>query len=112
MQTSKLKPVVFLIIGVMLLSACRQSTSSSPENEGGFVQVKGGKVWYQVIGSGPKTPIVFLHGGQGRLVQPRIAGGFVHLHIQRQAGGTDAHARRVDHPSRAYPSEHGGDAWA
>jgi len=49
----------------MFLSSCRQSTSSSLKNEEGFILVNGRKVWYQVIGSGPKTPIVFLHGGPG-----------------------------------------------
>lgn len=29
----------------------------------GFIQVEGGKVWYKLIGSGPKTPLVVLHGG-------------------------------------------------
>jgi len=31
----------------------------------GFVNVKGGKIWYRVNGSGDKTPILMLHGGPG-----------------------------------------------
>jgi proline iminopeptidase len=31
----------------------------------GFVAVPGGKVWYRVMGSGPATPLVMLHGGPG-----------------------------------------------
>lgn len=31
----------------------------------GYVQVDGGKVWYEVTGKGLKTPLVLLHGGPG-----------------------------------------------
>lgn len=31
----------------------------------GFVQVPGGPVWYRVFGSGPKTPLLIVHGGPG-----------------------------------------------
>src|SRR5262245_2837230 len=31
----------------------------------GFVDVSGGRVWYQVVGSGPATPLLLLHGGPG-----------------------------------------------
>jgi proline iminopeptidase len=31
----------------------------------GFVQVDGGKIWYQVIGSGDAIPLLVLHGGPG-----------------------------------------------
>jgi proline iminopeptidase len=31
----------------------------------GFAQVPGGRVWWRKVGSGPKTPIVLLHGGPG-----------------------------------------------
>jgi proline iminopeptidase len=30
-----------------------------------MVDVPGGKVWYQVVGSGTKTPLLLLHGGPG-----------------------------------------------
>lgn len=65
MKIFKLKAVVFLSISLMFLAACNQLTISSLKNEEGFIQVNGGKVWYQVIGSGPKTPIILLHGGPG-----------------------------------------------
>jgi len=29
------------------------------------VEVPGGKVWYRIVGSGPRTPLLVLHGGPG-----------------------------------------------
>jgi L-proline amide hydrolase len=31
----------------------------------GMIDVPGGKVWYQIVGSGTKTPLLVLHGGPG-----------------------------------------------
>lgn len=31
----------------------------------GYVEVTGGKVWYQIVGSGTATPLLLLHGGPG-----------------------------------------------
>jgi proline iminopeptidase len=31
----------------------------------GYVEVGGGRVWYQVVGKGVKTPLVIVHGGPG-----------------------------------------------
>jgi proline-specific peptidase len=31
----------------------------------GYVNVPGGRVWYQVVGSGPGVPLLLLHGGPG-----------------------------------------------
>jgi proline iminopeptidase len=31
----------------------------------GYVEVTGGKVWYQIVGSGTATPLLILHGGPG-----------------------------------------------
>jgi proline iminopeptidase len=31
----------------------------------GFVEVPGGKVWYEVVGDGPGLPLITLHGGPG-----------------------------------------------
>jgi proline iminopeptidase len=54
-----------------LLVGCA-STSPSPSAEAalrapstGFVPVEGGRVWYEVRGSGTRTPLLVLHGGPG-----------------------------------------------
>ena len=45
--------------------------SDRPESAGplspgeGFINVSGGRVWYRVVGSGPGTPLLLLHGGPG-----------------------------------------------
>jgi proline iminopeptidase len=31
----------------------------------GMIDVPGGRVWYQIVGSGTKTPLLLLHGGPG-----------------------------------------------
>jgi proline iminopeptidase len=31
----------------------------------GYVDVPGGRIWYRVVGSGPGTPLLLLHGGPG-----------------------------------------------
>ena len=31
----------------------------------GFVDVHGGRIWYRVVGDGPRTPLLLLHGGPG-----------------------------------------------
>jgi len=42
----------------------------------GFVTVEGGRVWYRIVGTGPGTPVVLLHGGPGvpsNYLKPLIA---------------------------------------
>jgi len=48
--------VFFLAINV----SCRKEIPSM-----GYVDVDGGKVWYKIVGDGPKTPLLILHGGPG-----------------------------------------------
>lgn len=49
--------VLFTILG-----ACTDAGLSAGE---GYIEVEGGKVWYEVIGSGRNTPLLLLHGGPG-----------------------------------------------
>ena len=44
------------------LLACSDSGLTSHE---GYIEVEGGKVWYQIAGSGSATPLLLLHGGPG-----------------------------------------------
>ena len=53
----------FLILAlVAILPACQRQYLTPGV---GFVQVPGGRIWYQVVGEGPGTPLVVLHGGPG-----------------------------------------------
>lgn len=48
------------------LAACGQvNTGSAIAEETGYVDVPGGRVWWMRAGSGPKTPLLLLHGGPG-----------------------------------------------
>ena len=31
----------------------------------GYIQVTGGRIWYQIVGNGQGTPVIMLHGGPG-----------------------------------------------
>lgn len=39
--------------------------ASTPAIKEGYLNVEGGQVWYRLVGSGPKTPLIVLHGGPG-----------------------------------------------
>lgn len=50
----------------LMMYACSNKTSTpvlAPHE--GFVQVKGGKIWYRVWGTGEGVPMVMIHGGPG-----------------------------------------------
>lgn len=44
------------------LFSCKYDKPKEGEN---YLEVKGGKIWYKIIGTGRKTPIIMLHGGPG-----------------------------------------------
>lgn len=46
----------------LLLAGCGRR--GAPERQG-YIDVPGGRVWYRVVGSGPRTPLLVLHGGPG-----------------------------------------------
>ena len=45
---------------LLALSGCRAPTRAE-----GFISVKGGRIWYSRMGSGPGTPLIVIHGGPG-----------------------------------------------
>lgn len=51
-----------LLLAAVVLGGCEQPRPAPGE---GFVRVPGGRVWYRVVGTGPGTPLVVLHGGPG-----------------------------------------------
>lgn len=52
-----------LAIGLCAALAGCQRDRLTPHE--GFADVPGGRVWYRVVGDGPGTPLVVLHGGPG-----------------------------------------------
>ena len=54
--------LVLVSLIVALLLACSE-TGLEPKE--GFIEVEGGRVWYQIVGSGNATPLLLLHGGPG-----------------------------------------------
>ncbi len=56
-----MKKYLLGLFTLFLMNAC---TNPAPPKEG-FVEVKGGKIWYRIDGEGDKTPVLLLHGGPG-----------------------------------------------
>jgi len=51
-----------VILLIFILEAC--STKEATPHEG-YIEVRGGKVWYRIYGEGNKSPVLVLHGGPG-----------------------------------------------
>lgn len=62
MKTKFFLPFLILTICYTLFISCSSSLNYVKE---GFIEVKGGKVWYRINGSGNKPALVLLHGGPG-----------------------------------------------
>ena len=54
--------VLILVLLVALAAGCGRPGLRTGE---GYVTVPGGRVWYNVVGSGPGTPLLLVHGGPG-----------------------------------------------
>jgi proline iminopeptidase len=50
--------------GALALSPALARAGAASDTQG-FARVPGGRVWWRRVGSGPKTPILLLHGGPG-----------------------------------------------
>ncbi len=55
------------IIAALLFTACNNNpTGNKKLTPGqGYIPVKGGRIWYNIVGTGNKTPLLLLHGGPG-----------------------------------------------
>lgn len=62
-NNSKLFISLFTFILIAVFPGCRSVTQLKAGE--GYVNVKGGKIWYRILGEGKKTPILMLHGGPG-----------------------------------------------
>ncbi len=63
MLNTKMLNRLFSFLIIIVLISCRSTPALKPGE--GYVQVKGGKVWYRIIGEGKQAPILMLHGGPG-----------------------------------------------
>ncbi len=62
----KLRRIFILsILAITILLSCTPNASSDAIPKEGYVSVTGGKIWYKIMGEGPKTPLLLLHGGPG-----------------------------------------------
>ncbi len=62
-----MKVVISIVAGLfVILGATAGSCQSQKLTPGeGYIDVTGGKVWYRIVGDGPGTPLLVLHGGPG-----------------------------------------------
>ena len=60
MTISRVLPTLLGLLATV--AGCR---AKGPTPGEGYVAVPGGKIWYRVVGTGPGTPLVVLHGGPG-----------------------------------------------
>lgn len=54
---------IFTLLSLLSLTTCCLSQNLSTRE--GFVKVQGGRIWYKIVGSGNKTPLLIIHGGPG-----------------------------------------------
>ena len=53
-------------IGLIVIAVFAESCGRAGLQPGeGYVDVPGGRIWYQIVGGGTRTPLVLLHGGPG-----------------------------------------------
>lgn len=58
--------IYIICFGLAIFTIACQSPSAPSLTRGeGFVEVDGGKVWYNIVGEGENTPLLLLHGGPG-----------------------------------------------
>lgn len=59
----------FALLGLAFLftfMGCNHSPNTTTlKAHEGYIHVTGGKIWYQIVGSGNKIPLLLLHGGPG-----------------------------------------------
>ena len=65
-KTYGLKEMKRICVAALLLSLCSIGIGQeNPAPGQGFIAAPGGPAWYKVVGSGPGTPLLALHGGPG-----------------------------------------------
>ncbi|CAL65827.1 proline iminopeptidase-family hydrolase [Christiangramia forsetii] len=64
-MNSTLRNTASIFLGITLIYAFNSCNKIEEKEEEGYIEVTGGKVWYQINGKGDKTPVLLLHGGPG-----------------------------------------------
>ena len=54
-----------LLSVLLAAAACGPSSPRGLSPREGYIPVTGGRVWYRIMGSGTRTPLLVLHGGPG-----------------------------------------------
>jgi len=62
MKQIKILFFIITILGFFSIDGCQPNKLKPGE---GYINVTGGKVWYKIVGSGDKAPLLLLHGGPG-----------------------------------------------
>ena len=57
--------LVVLLLSALALMGCKRTQTTNLKPQEGYIHVTGGKIWYKIVGSGNKTPLLLLHGGPG-----------------------------------------------
>ncbi len=57
--------LLWCCVAIALGAGCAPAAPAASVDPEGFVTVAGGKVHYRIMGGGPKTPLMMLHGGPG-----------------------------------------------
>ena len=65
-----IEKLILIVCLALILGSCRQERAKSvPKAQDtykeGNVKVRGGRIWYRVLGQGDKTPLIAMHGGPG-----------------------------------------------
>ena len=58
------QPRLAALLALVTITACGPGQPRLAPGEG-YVAVPGGRIWYRIVGTGPGTPLVLLHGGPG-----------------------------------------------
>ena len=61
-MTTRISRLGTVLLLAVLNVACARGALQPSE---GFVSVPGGRVWYRIVGSGSRTPLLLVHGGPG-----------------------------------------------
>ncbi|HEY6225086.1 MAG TPA: proline iminopeptidase-family hydrolase [Gemmatimonadales bacterium] len=61
-MTRRVAAVTVLVVAA---AACDSRSPRGLSPREGYIAVRGGRVWYRIVGSGTRTPLLVLHGGPG-----------------------------------------------